>query len=179
MNRKHLAIATGIAALSAAVAIPASSAFAAPASGATTSPATSVAASSLGTAHYLPLAMARKAAEAAMADCATRGYPVSVTVVDRDGIVIDQERADTATGATVNVSENKAYAAVGFQVPTAALQESAKTSPGFTSIAGFSILPGGLPISAGGSIIAGIGVSGAVTGEIDAACATVGLQTIK
>ena len=149
------------------------------ASGAPGAQAQSVSSSSVGTAHYLPLSQARKAADAAMAACVAKGYPVSVTVVDRDGVVIDQERADTATGATVAVSEQKAYAAIGFQVPTEQLQEFAKTQPGFVAISGFSILPGGLPISGGGALIAGIGVSGAPTGFIDADCATTGIKAIS
>lgn len=170
MNRKYVAAVAGVVAIGAAVAVQGASA-----SAASTTPSVS----NLGTAHYLPLATAKKASAAAMAECLRRGYPVSVTVVDRDGIVIDQERADTATGATVEVSKSKAFAAAGFQVPTAALQDAAKTQPGFTSIAGFSILPGGLPISGGGTVIAGIGVSGAPTGEIDAGCATVAVNAIS
>jgi uncharacterized protein GlcG (DUF336 family) len=133
----------------------------------------------LGTTHFLTLAAARKAAEVAMANCAGRGFPVSVAVLDRDGIVIDLERADTATGATVNVAEEKATAAVGFQSPTSALQQAAVTQPGFTSIAGFNILPGGLPITIGGAVVAGIGVSGSPSGDTDALCATAGIQAIS
>jgi uncharacterized protein GlcG (DUF336 family) len=107
------------------------------------------------------------------------GHPVSVTVVDRDGIVIVQQRADTATGATVQVSLSKAVAAVGFQMPTSAIQDYAKTNPGAIYIQGFSILPGGLPISLDGSVVAGIGVSGAPTGEIDASCAADGINAIS
>ena len=130
----------------------------------------------LGTAPYLPLSMAKKVSDLAMQEGLKQGYPVSVTVVDRDGVVINQQRADTATGATVRVSFEKAYAAAGFQVPTADLQNAAKTQPGFTYIPGFSILPGGLPIEAGGTIVGGIGVSGAPTGELDAEFAAAALD---
>jgi uncharacterized protein GlcG (DUF336 family) len=135
--------------------------------------------SALGSTHFLTLAAARKAADVAMANCAGRGFPVAVTVLDRDGVVIVQERADTATGATVNVSEQKAYAAVGFQSPTSALQDAAQTQPGFTAIDGFNILPGGLPITLGGSVVAGIGVSGSPSGDTDALCGTAGIKAIS
>jgi uncharacterized protein GlcG (DUF336 family) len=115
----------------------------------------------------------------AMSSALAKGYPVSVTVVDRDGIVIAQQRADTATGATVQVSLSKAVAAVGFQMPTSAIQDYAKTNPGAIYIQGFSILPGGLPVSLDGSVVAGIGVSGAPTGEIDASCAADGINAIS
>ncbi len=181
MNRKHILVAAaGVVAIGAGVLVPTLSGAAVAATSSTpAAPAPTVAASSLGTGHYLPLATADKAVAVALSTCLTKGYPVSVTIVDRDGVVISQQRADTATGATVNVSEEKAYTAVGFQVPTADDQNFAKTQPGFVAIPGFSILPGGLPISLGGSIIAGIGVSGAPTGEIDASCATAAIAAIS
>ena len=178
MNRKYVLGAALVTVIGIGATVGAGLASAAPTSTASTQPTATVAASRLGDSHYLPLALAHKAADAAMAACIAKGYPVSVTVVDRDGVVIDQERADTATGATVAVSEEKAYAAIGFQVPTAELQQLATTQPGFTSIPGFSILPGGLPVSGGGSLIAGIGVSGAPTGFIDQDCATTGIKAI-
>jgi uncharacterized protein GlcG (DUF336 family) len=135
--------------------------------------------STLGSTHFLTLAAARKAADVAMANCAGRGFAVAVTVLDRDGVLIVEERADTATGATVNVSLQKAYAAVGFQSPTSGLQDAAKTQPGFTAIDGFNILPGGLPITLGGSVVAGIGVSGSPSGDTDALCATAGIKAIS
>jgi uncharacterized protein GlcG (DUF336 family) len=146
---------------------------------ATPAPASRASGTPLGTTHFLTLAAARKAADVAMSSALAKGYPVSVTVVDRDGIVIAQQRADTATGATVQVSLSKAVAAVGFQMPTAAIQDYAKANPGAVYIQGFSILPGGLPISLDGSVVAGIGVSGAPTGEIDASCAADGISAIS
>lgn len=133
----------------------------------------------LGTTHFLTLEAAKQAADTAMRSASAKGYPVSVTVVDRDGVVIVQQRADAATGATVAVSFGKAVAAAGFQMPTAAIQEYAKGNPAAIYIQGFSILPGGLPISLDGSLVAGIGVSGAPTGEIDASCAADGIEAIS
>jgi uncharacterized protein GlcG (DUF336 family) len=175
MNRTHLA-AVGAAALGAAILVPTLSAAA---TGSQAAPTTSTATQSLGSAPYLSLAAANKAVAVAMASCAQKGYPVSVSVVDHDGVVISQQRADTATGATVEVSKQKAYAAAGFQVPTAALESAAAAQPGFVSIPGFVILPGGLPIKGAGTVVAGIGVSGAPTGEIDAACAIDAIAAIS
>ena len=56
---------------------------------------------------------------------------------------------------------------------------AAATQPGFVAIPGFTILPGGLPIKAAGTVLGGIGVSGAPTGEIDASCATAALAAIS
>ncbi|MGW1917491.1 heme-binding protein [Streptomyces sp. NPDC002076] len=44
---------------------------------------------------------------------------------------------------------------------------------------GFNILPGGLPISLDGGVVAGIGVSGSPTGDIDASCAADGIKAIS
>jgi uncharacterized protein GlcG (DUF336 family) len=180
MNRKIVVLGAAVAAACTAIVIsvlPASGQVGAVAPVKAASPNSS--GGTLGSTHFLTLTAARKAADVAMANCQGRGFPVAVTVLDRDGIVIFQERADTATGATVNVSEEKAYAAVGFQSPTSALQDAAKTQPGFTSISGFDILPGGLPITLGGSVVAGIGVSGSPSGDTDALCATAGIQAIS
>lgn len=181
MNRKHVLGAALIITLTAGASVGATLASAAstPTSNthATTTP--SINNTRLGHSSYLPLALARKAADTAMAACIAKGYPVSVTILDRDGLVIDQERADTATGATVAVSEEKAYAAIGFQVSTEQMQQLAAAQPGFTAIPGFVILPGGLPISGGGTMVAGIGVSGAPTGEIDRDCAITGINAIS
>ncbi|MEW2238978.1 heme-binding protein [Streptomyces sp. NPDC026666] len=180
MNRKSLTLTAALATTAAVTAgltvLPSASAApntTTPAKPATTTP------TKPGTAPYLPLSVAKKVSDIAMHKGIEKGYPVSVTVVDRDGVVINQQRADTATGATVQVSFEKAYAAAGFQTPTADLQNAAKTSPGFTYIPGFSILPGGVPITLDGHIIGGIGVSGAPTGELDADFANAALNTLN
>jgi uncharacterized protein GlcG (DUF336 family) len=146
---------------------------------ATPMPGSRTASTPLGTTHFLTVAAAREAADVAMSSALAKGYPVSVTVVDRDGVVIVQQRADTATGATVQVSLSKAVAAAGFQMPTSAMQDYAKGNPGAIYIQGFSLLPGGLPITLDGSVVAGIGVSGAPTGEIDASCAADGINAMS
>src|SRR4051794_37569708 len=111
MNRKYAtAIAAAIAIAGTAIAlVPALASASAP------SATPGAASKSLGTTNFLTLAAARTASDEAIRSCKAKGYPVSVTVVDRDGIVIAQERANGATGATVQVSLGKAVAAAGFQ----------------------------------------------------------------
>ncbi len=175
MKRSYLVLpaAVGVAALT-AVAIQA-----APGSAAPTAPAAATAAAkALPTMKFLPMRLAQKAANAALAACVSKGFPVTVTVVDRDGVEIVVLRADGATGASVAVVKGKAYAAAGFRSPTSALGEAAKSNPGLISLPGFVVLAGGLPIKAGSALVGGIGVGGAPSGDIDAACATVGLKAI-
>lgn len=126
----------------------------------------------------ISLAAAQQLATAALNDCAKRGFPVTVAVVDPDGVDIVVLRADGATGATVAVARGKAHAAAGFQSATADLQEAAKTSPGLLTVPDFVLLPGGQPIRSGQVLVAGVGVSGAPSGAIDDLCAAAGLKAI-
>lgn len=133
----------------------------------------------LNTQHIIPLKVAQQLAMATQAACTDKGFPVTVSVLNRDGVDILLARGDGTTGASVEVAQDKAYAAVGFQSPTSALEERAKTSsPGIIAVEGFTVLPGGLPIKAGNELLGGIGVSGAPSGKIDEECAKAGLATI-
>jgi uncharacterized protein GlcG (DUF336 family) len=177
MNRTYATAIAAVATVGAIALVPALAS--ASASSAAPVAASAAASKSLGTTQFLTLAAARKASDTAISSCKAKGHPVSVTVVNRDGVVIIQQRADGATGATVQVSLGKAYASASFQSPTSGIHEAAKTNPGFINIEGFNILPGGLPVALGGSVVAGIGVSGAPSGEIDAACAAAGIKAIS
>jgi uncharacterized protein GlcG (DUF336 family) len=128
--------------------------------------------------NMLSLAAAQQLATAAQQDCATRGFAVTVAVVDIDGVDILLQRADGTTGATVAVARGKAHAAVGFQSPTSGLNEAAKTIPGLISLPDFVILPGGEPVKVDNAVVAGVGVSGAPSGDIDDQCAMAGLAAI-
>jgi uncharacterized protein GlcG (DUF336 family) len=133
----------------------------------------------LNTQHIIPLKVAQQLATATQTACMGKGFPVTVSVLNRDGIDILLVRGDGTTGASVEVARDKAYAAAGFQSPTSGLEERAKTSnPGIIAVEGFTVLPGGLPIKAGGELVGGIGVSGAPSGKVDEECATAGLATI-
>jgi len=133
----------------------------------------------LNTQHTIPLKVAQQLAMATQDACTDKGFPVTVSVLNRDGVDILLARGDGTTGASVDVARDKAYAAVGFQSPTSGLEERAKTSnPGIIAVEGFTVLPGGLPIRAGDEVVGGIGVSGAPSGKIDEECATTGLSAI-
>jgi uncharacterized protein GlcG (DUF336 family) len=126
---------------------------------------------------FLPLSVAQKLADATMADCAGRGFPVTVAVVDRDGVDILTARADGATGATVDVARGKAYAAAAFKTPTSVLSASPQASV-IAAIPKFVVLAGGQPITSAGDAVGAIGVSGAPSGDSDDACATAGLTAV-
>ena len=124
---------------------------------------------------------ALKAAQAAMAACRGNGHQVAVAVVDRGGHTQALLRDRFAGAHTVETATNKAWTAVSFRTNTTELERA--TRPG-TAMAGIrnltraTAIGGGMMIEAGGSILGGIGVSGAPGGDNDDACAQAGLKAI-
>lgn len=129
--------------------------------------------------RILTLTSAQRLANASLRDCQHKGFPVTVAVVDRDGVQLALLRDERATGATVATAIGKAYAAIGFQTPTVKLQQAATTQPGFLTVPNFVLLPGGEPVVAAGAAVAGIGVSGAPSGLIDDSCIKAGLKALR
>ena len=124
--------------------------------------------------------MANSLAMAAFDDCSKRGYHVSTAVVGRDGHLLSFIRSPLAGPHTVDVATAKAYTAASFQTSTTTMMLDMKElsfSPGVL------LVGGGLPINIGGHFYGGVGISGApfekVIGDIDEACAKVGIDAVK
>ena len=130
----------------------------------------------------LPLGMANKAVQAALESCKKDGYRVSVSVVDRAGILRAMGRADGAGSHTVDSSRKKAYTAASVRRPTTELAELINKMPTLQALRdindGILIVGGGLPIEIGGEVVGGIGVGGAPGAHLDDACAQDGLDAI-
>ena len=109
--------------------------------------------------------------------CREKGIPVSVTVVDRNGIIQVQMRDTIAPPVSLNISEKKAYTAVMFNVKGSQLEGRAK-GPLPTLGEGLAFMAGSTPITAGGKMYGAIGVSGAPDGMDDEACAIAGLESV-
>lgn len=143
---------------------------------------TSVEAEDLPREAVLPLSLAGKAASAALDKCAQDGYRVSVAVVDRAGILRSFVRADGAGPHTVESSQKKAYTAASMRGPTANVAELIAKTPAVQGLQHMNdkilFLAGGLPIDIAGEVVGGIGVGGAPGGQLDAACAQAGLDSI-
>jgi uncharacterized protein GlcG (DUF336 family) len=119
---------------------------------------------------------ADRLAQAALEACQAKGFPVSVVIVDRDGIEVVVKRDEDATGATVATAIGKATASAGFRSPSGALGEAAKSNPGLLTVPDFVLLAGGEPITtSSGEILGGIGVSGR-TDEEDQEIAEIGAR---
>jgi uncharacterized protein GlcG (DUF336 family) len=130
----------------------------------------------------LPLGMANKAVHAALEACKKDGYRVSVSVVDRAGVLRAMGRADGAGPHTVDSSRKKAYTAASVRRQTTELAELINKMPTLQALRDINnemlIVGGGLPIELGGEVVGGIGVGGAPGAHLDDACAQEGLDAI-
>ena len=126
------------------------------------------------------------AAQGALAACRKEGQHVSVTVVDAAGRIKVSLRDDGAAPHTAEHSYRKAYTALSYRMPSAEVGKRAEQVKGANI--GPQLLPnmttsaGGVPIKAGNTIVAAIGVSGTPSkaggGEGDARCAAAGAERI-
>jgi len=122
-----------------------------------------------------------KAAQAALAKCRADGYQVSVAIVDRSGLVQALVRDRFAGAHSPDTATNKAWTAVSFRTNTTDLikiTQPGQPSSGIRNLPRVVAVGGGVKIEAGGSIIAGIGVSGAPGGDADDVCANAGIKAI-
>ncbi len=130
----------------------------------------------------LPLALATKAAQAAVDQCLADGYRVSAAVVDQGGNIRALLRQDGAGPHTPDSSRKKAYTSASLRQPTAKLAELVAKMPAVQGLQHMNehilLLGGGLPIKMGEDVVGGIGVGGAPGGHLDAACAQAGLASI-
>ena len=130
----------------------------------------------------LPLSMATKAVQTALEACKKDGYRVSVSIVDRAGVLRAMGRSDGAGSHTVDSSRKKAYTAASLRRPTTELAELIAKVQTLQSLREMNpeilILGGGLPIDISGDVVGGIGVGGAPGAHLDDACAQAGLDAI-
>ena len=125
---------------------------------------------------------ALKAANAALQECRRTGYQVAVAVVDRFGVAQIMLRDRFAGPHTPRTATNKAWTAVSFRSATTdlvRLTQPGQPSSGIRHLPRFVAVGGGVLIEAGGSIIGGLGVSGAPGGDADEACAKAGVESIR
>ncbi len=130
----------------------------------------------------LPHNLAGKAVQAALDACKKDGYRVSVSVVDRAGVLRAMARGDGAGPHTVDSSRKKAYTAASLRRATTELAELINKVPTLQALREMNddilMLGGGLPIEIAGDVVGGIGVGGAPGAHLDDACAQAGLDAI-
>jgi len=117
----------------------------------------------------------------AMADCKAKGWPVSATVVGRNGEVLVQLRGDGTGPHTMENSFKKAFTSRTFRIASGDMEKRLKDNPqmGAQYLTGFTTGRGALPIKIGDEVVGAAGVSGAPGGEKDEACVQTGLDKVK
>ncbi|WP_343552972.1 heme-binding protein [Pantoea sp.] len=130
----------------------------------------------------LSLADAQKLASAAIQSCAAKNYNVTVTVVDRAGLVKAVQRMDNAGPHTIEASRMKAFTALSSKNTSGKVMEAAQSNAGaqnMRDIPGYLLLAGGVPVKSGDQVIGAIGIGGAPAGNLDEACAMDALKAMQ
>ena len=126
--------------------------------------------------------VALAAAQAALKQCRDDGFQVAVAVVDRFGQAQVMLRDRYAGLPAADAATRKAYTALSFRKPTSDLAKSIRSGqmdPGLAQLPHVAMLAGGLVIEGDGTLLGGIGVSGAPGGDKDEVCARAGLDAIR
>ena len=82
---------------------------------------------------------------------------------------------------TPETARRKAWSAVSFRTDTQELSKlsmAGQAQSGVRFVADAMMIGGGVPVEAAGSLVGGVGVSGAPGGEADDACARAGIEAI-
>ncbi|WP_225810164.1 GlcG/HbpS family heme-binding protein [Streptomyces spinosus] len=127
---------------------------------------------------HLTLDAATKAARAAVEAAEKDGRHVSVAVVDRTGNTLVTLRGDGAGPQSYASAERKAFTAVSWNAPTSELAGRLAQAPTLKDIPGTLFLAGGTPVTAKGAPVAGIGVAGAPSGDLDERYARAGAAVL-
>ena len=119
-------------------------------------------------------------ATAAIADCKSKGFNVSATVVGRNGEVLAQIRGDNTGPHTMENSWKKAFTSRTFRIPSEEMAKRLKANPQLGQVYLTNIVPAGgaLPITIGEEVIGAVGASGAPGGDKDEACVKAGIDKV-
>ncbi|QIP85857.1 heme-binding protein [Streptomyces sp. Tu 2975] len=127
---------------------------------------------------HLTIDAATRAAQAALDAAEQENQRVTVAVVDRNGNTIVTLRGDGAGPQSYESAEKKAYTAVSWNAATSELVERLEQAPNLKDIPGTLFLGGGVPVQAKGAPVAGIGVAGAPSGDLDEKFARAGAAAL-
>jgi uncharacterized protein GlcG (DUF336 family) len=131
------------------------------------------------TERNLSLGLAKAIAEAALAECKSKGFNTTVTVVDRSGQILVLMRDEKGTPQQLEMARRKAYTARMFKMSTLDFQKRT-TDPVYAAqrdISDILALGGGVPIQIGTEVIGGVASSGSSQPQDDA-CARAGIAKV-
>src|SRR5216684_840352 len=123
------------------------------------------------------MAMALAILQGTLDQCTKDGYKVSITIVDKAGLVAASVRGDGTNPHTMEFSRMKAYTARTRGQTSLEFMQASSTPEGalLRQIPGTVAIGGGVPIKMGTETIGAVGVSGAPGGEKDEARAKAGI----
>ncbi|MFI9065331.1 heme-binding protein [Streptomyces sp. NPDC053429] len=130
------------------------------------------------TSTHLTVGAATRAAQAALEAAEKEGQKITVAVVDRNGNTVVTLRGDGAGPQSYESAQRKAYTAVSWNAPTSVLVGRLAQTPNLKDIPGTLFLAGGAPVQANGAPVAGIGVAGAPSGDLDEKFAKAGVDAL-
>ncbi|MFG2879910.1 heme-binding protein [Streptomyces sp. NPDC048337] len=130
------------------------------------------------TTKHLTIEAATRAAQASLEAAQKENQKVTVAVVDRNGNTIVTLRGDGAGPQSYESAQRKAFTAVSWNAPTSVLAGRLAQSPNLKDIPGTLFLGGGTPVQADGAPVAGIGVAGAPSGDLDEKFAKAGVDAL-
>ncbi|MFD7099178.1 GlcG/HbpS family heme-binding protein [Streptomyces xanthophaeus] len=130
------------------------------------------------TTTHLTVDAATRAAQAALKAAEKENQKVTVAVVDRNGNTIVTLRGDGAGPQSYESAERKAFTAVSWNAPTSVLVGRLAQTPNLKDIPGTLFLGGGTPVQVEGAPVAGIGVAGAPSGDLDEKFAKAGVDAL-
>lgn len=124
---------------------------------------------------------ALRLAQHTLTSCRAQGFQVAVAVVDRAGVLQVLLRDQLAGAHTVDIAANKAWTAASFRQDTITLarETSDAARGGQRHFPRFVAVGGGIPVTARGSLVGAVAVSGAPGGEADHKCASDGVAAIQ
>jgi len=127
------------------------------------------------------LELARKAADAAMAEAKKNGWFMAISVVSPSGDLVYFQKMDNTQYASVTISQHKARAAATFRRPTKVFEENLGKGSEFIyqmTLDGMIGSQGGFPLAVSGKIVGAIGCSGG-TGAQDSQTCMAGVDIVK
>ena len=100
----------------------------------------------------------------AVAKAQEMGVPMSISICDSAGNMVQFQRMDHASLLSVGIAQNKAYSSAATGMPTDGLHEFIKNDPplaaGFVHTPRLVVFGGGYPVMIDGTLVGAIGISG-------------------
>ena len=115
--------------------------------------------------YIVTLAEARRVIEAAERKAGEIRNPMNIAVVDEGGNLVSHIRMDGAWIGSIDISINKAFTSRAFDISTKDLAQHSQSGGQFFGIhvsnhGRVMVFAGGIPLTRGGKVVGGVGVSG-------------------